>query len=131
MYRPSLVRYIETSGLCGGVCVPIGMPLHALRCRIDASIAMPIDHTPLESSDTSTTDGSPVRSRFSSAAAMPPARLVPEMVSPYAGAGGPMITSMSRGVMLTAVAARAQNAVMSYPPDSDSSPRTPSALPRA
>ncbi len=42
----------------------------------------PIAHSPLPSSDTSTTDGSPVRSRLSSAAAMPPARLVPEMVSP-------------------------------------------------
>ena len=38
---------------------------------------------------------------------------------------------MSRGVMLNAVDARAQNAVMSYPPASDSSPRLPSALPRA
>ena len=39
-------------------------------------------HRPLPSSETSTTEDSPVRSRLSRAAAMPPARLVPEIVSP-------------------------------------------------
>ena len=92
---------------------------------------MPIDHRPLPSSETSTTDGSPVRSRANRAAAMPPARLVPEMVSPYAGAGGVIMPSTSGGVMLAAVPARHQKAVMSYPPRSASSPRTPRALPRA
>jgi hypothetical protein len=45
-------------------------------------MAMPMAHSPLPRSDTSTTDVSPVRSRANSAAAMPPARLVPEIVSP-------------------------------------------------
>jgi hypothetical protein len=61
---------------------------------------------------------------------MPPARLVPEIVSPYAGAG--LITpSMLGGVRLAALVPRHQNAVMSYPPLSASTPRGPSALPRA
>jgi hypothetical protein len=39
-------------------------------------------HSPMPSCDTSTPEGSPLRSRFTRAAAIPPARLVPEMVSP-------------------------------------------------
>ena len=55
---------------------PAGAPSAGSRCLVSATV-WPIDHSPLPSSETSTTDGSPVRSRFSSAAAIPPARLVP------------------------------------------------------
>ena len=46
-------------------------------------------------------------------AAMPPARFVPEMVSPYAGPGGAIIPGIPAGVMVAAVPARHQKAVMS------------------
>ena len=69
-------------------------------------------HRPLPNRETSTTDGSPVRSRLNSAAAMPPARFVPEIVSPYAG-GGLISPSMLGGVRLAALVPRDQNAVMS------------------
>ncbi len=54
-----------------------------------------------------------MRSRLSNAAAMPPARLVPEIVSPYAGPGGAIMPGMPAGVMVAAVPARHQKAVMS------------------
>ncbi len=54
-----------------------------------------------------------MRSRFSSAAAIPPARFVPEMVSPYAGPGGPTMPGVPGGVIVAAVPARHQKAVMS------------------
>ena len=41
-------------------------------------------HIAVPSSDTSTTDGSPVRSRRNSAAAMPPAIVMPPVESPKA-----------------------------------------------
>lgn len=44
---------------------------------------------------------------------------------------GLIIPSTPGGVILAALPPRAQKAVMSYPPFSDSGPRGPSALPRA
>ena len=58
-------------------------------------------------------ENSPRLTPLSSAAAMPPARFVPEIVSPYAGPGGPIMPGMSGGVIVRAVPARHQNAVMS------------------
>ena len=97
----------------GEPCTPGGgCTINWPRCLVSATV-WPIDHKPLPSSDTSTIDGSPVRSRLTSAAAMPPARLVPEMVSPYAGPGGAIMPSIPGGVMVAAVPARHQKAVMS------------------
>ncbi len=79
----------------------------------DNAIPWPMAHTPLLSNDTSTIDGSPVRSRLNSAAEMPPARFVPEMVSPNAGPGGVIMPSVPGGVRVAAIPARAQKAVMS------------------
>jgi len=62
--------------------VPDGAPINGSSCCIDTAIPIPIAQSPLPKSDTSTTDGSPVRNFFTSAAATPPARFVPEIVSP-------------------------------------------------
>src|SRR5215813_10300602 len=49
-----------------------------------ATMSGAITHMAVPSSDTSTTDGSPVRSRRKSAAAMPPATAMPPVESPKA-----------------------------------------------
>lgn len=100
-----------------GLAMPFGPPGIAIThgCFFARASAMPcpIAHTPLPSSETSTTEPSPVRSRLTSAAAMPPARFVPEIVSPYAGTGSGRMPSRASGEMLAAADERAQNAVMS------------------
>ena len=68
-----------------------------------------IAHAPTPISDTSTTDGSPVRSRANSAAAMPPAIIAPPIESPYAPAGWPMSRGLSGGVVPHAQPMRDQN----------------------
>ena len=64
----------------------IAPPVGGLNFPLIASIApvspQPIAHTPVQSSEMSTTDGSPVRSRANSAAAMPPAIVMPPIESP-------------------------------------------------
>jgi hypothetical protein len=75
-------RLVELDSGLFGAERPVGGAVHGRWASSDESTAMPIDHRPLPEERTSTTDGSPVRSRAKRAAAMPPARLVPEMVSP-------------------------------------------------
>ena len=58
-------------------------------------IAALICHMPAASSETSTSGASPVRSRCSSAAAMPPAMYIAPTASPNAGADWPGISSDS------------------------------------
>ena len=49
---------------------------------IAAVSEQPMAHTPVPSREMSTTEGSPVRSRRKSAAAMPPAMVMPPIESP-------------------------------------------------
>ena len=79
----------------------------------ESAIAAESAQPPAESKETSTTEGSPVRSRFTSAAAIPPAIVMPPIESPHAGPGCERIPSSSTGVALAALPARHQNAVMS------------------
>ena len=55
------------SGLAIEPCVPVGGATIGLPKRSESPIEWPMAHSPLPSSETSTTDGSPVRSRHSSA----------------------------------------------------------------
>ena len=82
---------------------PHGRPLSS-ETEIPAAIA----HMPVFMSDTSTTSASPVRSRWNSAAEIPPAIVIAPMVSPYAGAGIDGISSLSRGLMLSPLVPRYQ-----------------------
>jgi hypothetical protein len=68
---------------------------------------------PAASSDTSTTEGSPCRSRFSSAAAMPPAMVIPPIESPQAGPAGAAHPGSSSGEDAGGVSGRHQKLVMS------------------
>ena len=72
------------------------------------SIERALAHIPTLNSDTSTSDVSPVRSRANSAAAIPPAIVMPPMESPYAGAGMWHSPSVPGGVTPTAWPARDQ-----------------------
>ncbi len=65
------------------------------------------------SSDTSTTLGSPVRSRLSSAAAMAPAVARPPITSPKAGVGWPAGQPPSRSGMTEPTPPLAQNDALS------------------
>ncbi len=76
-------------------------------------MASPLAQAPVDSSDTSTTDGSPVRSRANRAPAIPPAIVMPPIESPYAGPGMPSGTGRSGGVTPAALPARAQKALAS------------------
>ena len=85
----------------------------------------PIAHMPVFISDTSTTSASPVRSRWNSAAEMPPAIVIAPMVSPYAGAGMPGTVFASGALALMPLVPRYQKEIASYPPASRSGPRAP------
>ena len=65
-------------------------------------------HMAVASSDTSTTLGSPVRSRLSSAAAIAPAVVRPPMTSPKAGVGWPGGQPSSRSGSVMPMPPRAQ-----------------------
>src|SRR5690606_32599554 len=111
-YRPSAVSYSPDNGFVGAPCALGCGATIGLFPYAESATVCPSDHSPLPSRDTSTTEGVPVRSRLSSAAAMPPARLVPEMVSPKAGPGGWIMPSMPGAVMVAAIPPRHQKAVM-------------------
>ncbi len=72
-----------------------------------------IDHIDIPRSDTSTTTASPVRSRCNSAPAIPPARAMPEVRSPYAGPGIAVGVDAPAGVVAIDTPPRAQNAELS------------------
>ena len=100
MKRPSAVRKLPTvgfTGMCGGAESGAG------GCTVFVSAALvshnAIAHAPTPMSDTSTIDGSPVRSRANSAAAIPPAIMAPPIESPYAPAGWPIYRGLSGGVV--------------------------------
>ncbi len=67
-------------------------------------------HSPTPNSETSTTDASPVRSRWNSAPMMPPAMVIAPMESPKPGAGGTGTRSYSGRWAPAATPERAQNA---------------------
>ena len=73
-------------------------------------MAWPMAHSPVPSSDTSTTVASPVRSRWNSAPMIPPAIVMAPIESPKPGAGGTGTRSYSGRLAPTATPARAQNA---------------------
>ncbi len=85
----------------------------------------PIAHIAVESSEMSTTGASPVRSRWRSAAEMPPAMVMAPIESPNAGPGWLTGWGRSDGVTEWATPERAQNPSESYPPASASGPRLP------
>ena len=72
-----------------------------------------VAQAPTPSSDTSMTEVSPVVARANSAAAMPPAIVIPPMLSPYAPAGIGERRSAPSGVAPAPLPDRAQKAVMS------------------
>src|ERR687883_101407 len=72
-------------------------PTHGNPSDIDSATAAPMAHNPVPRRDTSTTVAFPVRSRWSSAAAIPPAIVIAPIESPYAGAGCAMNASRSGG----------------------------------
>jgi hypothetical protein len=80
---------------------------------LDATIIGEICHIAVASSDTSTTLGSPVRSRFSSAAAMAPAVASPPITSPNPGVGCAGGQPPSRSGIVAPMPPRAQNAAPS------------------
>ena len=85
MYLPSAVRNAPMNGLVVYVDVPgiaLTKRLGSLGISIATSIEQAVAHIPVESSDTSTSVASPVRSRWNRAAAIPPAMFMPPMVSP-------------------------------------------------
>src|SRR3954468_6128359 len=94
--RPSLVLYDPTSGLGFIRRSPpvgnLGRPKILLAITSGAS-----DHSAHDSSEMSTTDATPCFSRRKSAAAMPPAIVMPPGRSPYA-ALGPIGYSSASGV---------------------------------
>ena len=67
-------------------------------------------HRPTPSSDTSTIDASPVRSRWNSAPMIPPAMVMAPIESPNPGAGGTGTRSYSGRWAPTATPERAQKA---------------------
>src|SRR5262245_44424314 len=106
--RLSDVRKVPTIGfmatLSRGAASGAGensAPVSIVLVRLSA-----IAHMPTPSSETSTTEVSPVRSRANRAPAIPPAIVIPPIESPYAPAGMPIIRGLSGGVQLQAAPAR-------------------------
>src|SRR5690242_21301677 len=89
-----------------------------------------IAHIAVANSDASTTEPSPVRDFFTSAAATPPASAIPLVASPNAPAGIPT-GSAPGGVAEAAAPLRAQNVIESYPPLLASGPFEPTPEPLA
>ena len=78
MKRPSAVRKWPTigfTGMNGGAVIDGGGGAWSVSIAVPSQSA--IAHAPTLISDTSTTDGSPERSRANSAAATPPAMIAP------------------------------------------------------
>ena len=86
---------------------------HGMPASSDTAMPAPIAHMPVFMSDTSTTSASPVRSRWNSAAEMPPAMVIAPMVSPYAGAGMPGTVVASGAFALMPLVPRYQNEIAS------------------
>ena len=76
---------MPTSGFW--VTIESGSGRHGSPSSIDRAMAWPIAHSPVDSSDTSTTVASPVRSRWNSAPMIPPAMASPPRESPNPGPG--------------------------------------------
>jgi hypothetical protein len=83
MKRPSAVRYTLTSGLALSVRSPCG--IFENPNSFDATTRGDTCHMAVASREQSTTAPSPVRSRCTRAAAMPPAVAMPAITSPNAG----------------------------------------------
>src|SRR5579871_1333377 len=120
-HRPSLVRYVPVSGLrtlsrLDGPCS------HGTLSCIESAIAALIAHIPVPRSDTSTTVASPDRSRCRSAVEMAPAIVMAPMQSPYAGAGGGGMLSISNALDAIPLPDLQWKARKSYPPWSASGP---------
>src|SRR5689334_16966563 len=129
--RPSDVRKLPSVGFTGTY---MGESSGAGCITSPVSIALPsvsaIAHDATLINDTSITDVSPVHLRAYSAAAMPPAIVMPPIESPYAPPGCAINRGLSDGVAAQALPMRHQNVEPSYPPFSASGPRWPWPLPR-
>src|SRR5690349_13554186 len=112
--RPSDVLYEFTSGLGGPDRAKLGI-LAPGWISFDAMIPGAMIHMAAPSSDTSTTAGSPVRSRPNSAAAMPPAMVSAPIESPNA-AVGPTGWSAPNSVRVAPTPPRYQKLAASNPP---------------
>ena len=82
MKRPSDVRNGPIVGLDGMPTEPVDAGAHCSPVASDRSTASPMAQAPTLKSDTSTTAGSPLRSRANSALAMAPAIVIPPIESP-------------------------------------------------
>ena len=95
-------------GLNGAAGWPAGGACHAMSMSCDTAMVPPIAHIAVDSSETSTTLASPVRSRCRSAAEMPPAMVMAPIESPNAGPGWLTGCGRSDGVTECATPERAQ-----------------------
>ncbi len=74
-------------GLNGAAGWPAGGACHGILMSCDTAMVPPIAHIAVDSSEMSTTVASPVRSRWRSAAEMPPAMVMAPIESPKAASG--------------------------------------------
>ena len=95
-------------GLNGAAGWPAGGACQAMSMSCDTAIVPPIAHIAVDSSEMSTTFASPVRSRWRSAAEMPPAMVIAPIESPNAGPGWLIGWGRSAGVTEWATPERAQ-----------------------
>jgi len=96
---------MPTSGLRP---VPARSAVWAVPACSARPMPAPSDHIPVASNEVSTNGASPVRSRWRSAAAMPPAMNIAPMESPNAGTCWPRTRPSSGGVLAMATPDRAQ-----------------------
>ena len=104
------------SGISERIVSPVSMPWVTLA---------PAAHQAVLSSETSISTASPVRSRWNSAAEIPPAMFIPPIESPNAGIPCDRAPPSSSGVNAWPTPLRVQNAVPSKPPVSRSAPLSP------
>jgi hypothetical protein len=109
--RPSAVRKFPTMGLTATFIAgeSSGSGENVSPVSIELVTLSAMAQMPTPSRETSTTAGSPVRSRPNNAPAMPPAMVIPPIESPYAPAGIPIGRGLSAGVALHAAPLRHQN----------------------
>ena len=108
--EPAVLGLVDcTSGLVIWPTVCAASSCHGMPASSDTAMPAPIAHMPVPSSDTSTTSASPVRSRWNSAAKMPPAMVMAPIESPNAGAGMPGTVVASGAFALMPLVPRSQN----------------------
>ena len=104
------------SGINERIVSPVSMPCVTLA---------PAAHHAVLNNETSSSNASPVRSRWNNAAEIPPAMFIPPMESPNAGMPWDKAPPSSSGVSAWPTPLRVQKAVPSKPPVSRSGPLSP------